>query len=195
MNRDDGASAATAVRHGERGVMLLATLLVLALLGIGLMVGVDVWSVSRQRERERELLFVGDQYRQAIRRYYLVAPPGGGRSLPPSVAVLLDDDRFPIPVHHLRRAYPDPMSGAADWGLLRAGDRIIGVYSTSDKHPIKQAGFPPPYLQFEEAQSYRDWVFAFQIPRAGRVPPPRSPASGVSPTAPAVTTSPPGRPS
>lgn len=170
----------------DRGVVLLATLLVLALLGIGLMVAVDVWSLSRQRERERELLFAGDQYRQAIRRYYLAAPTGGGRSLPPSIAVLLDDDRYPIPVHHLRRAYPDPLTGSTEWGLLRVGDRIIGVYSLSDKAPIKKANFPAIYQQFTEATSYRDWIFAFQIPRGGRVPAARPPASGAAP-APAST--------
>ena len=174
------------VRHARQGFVLLAALIVLALLAIGLMASVDVWSLSRQREREQELLFVGDQYREAIRRYYLAAPSGGARSLPTSLAVLLDDDRFPLPVHHLRRAYPDPMTGSTEWGLTRAGDLIIGVYSLSEKHPVKQANFAPGYLQFSEAQSYRDWIFAFQIPRGRRVPSARPPASGAS-SAPAGT--------
>lgn len=155
----------TATRRASRGVVLLALLLAIALLGIGLMTAVDVWSLSRQRERERELLFVGDQYRQAIRRYYLAAQSLGARALPPSLNVLLDDDRFPIPVHHLRRAYPDPITGNPDWGLLRIGDRIIGVYSLGEGRPIKQAGFSPADKNFDDAASYRDWVFAFQLPR------------------------------
>lgn len=156
-----------AASRASRGVILLALLLAIALLGIGLMTAVDVWSLSRQRDRERELLFVGEQYRQAIRRYYLAASSTGGRALPPSLSVLLDDDRFPIPVHHLRRAYPDPITGTADWGLLQIGERIIGVYSLGEGHPIKQAGFPLADKNFDDAASYRDWVFAFQLPRRG----------------------------
>jgi type II secretory pathway pseudopilin PulG len=145
----------------ERGVVLLALLLALALAGIGLMAAVDVWSVTRQREREKELLFVGDQYRQAIQRYYYGAPSGSGRVLPASLDVLLEDDRYPIPVHHLRRLYPDPITGSIEWGLVHAGEQIAGVYSLSEAKPIKQAGFPAAYQFFADKMSYRDWVFAF----------------------------------
>lgn len=145
--------------------MLLALLLLLALGSIGLMAAVDVWQITRQREREVELLFAGDQYRQAIRAYYFAAPPGAPRAFPPSVAALLDDDRFPTPLHHLRRAYPDPITGQPDWGMVRLGEGIVGVYSTSDNAPVKQAGFAPPYLQFNEQSAYTHWVFAFVPPR------------------------------
>ena len=172
------------------GVVLLALLLVLALGGIGLMAAVDVWSVTRQREREQELLFVGNQYRQAIQRYYFATPSGGPRVLPDSVDALLADDRFPIPVHHLRRAYPDPITGTAEWGFVRVGDRILGVYSRSEAAPLKQAGFAPGYQQFNDKTSYRDWVFAFIPPRrSGTV----APVPGVSPpvgTPPALPTHP-----
>jgi type II secretory pathway pseudopilin PulG len=170
--------------RAERGVVLLAFLLAMTLLGIGLMVAVDVWTLSRQRERESELLFVGEQYRLAIRSYYLTAPAGGGRALPPNFAVLLDDDRFAIPKHHLRRAYPDPITGSSEWGQVRVGDRIIGVYSLSEKQPIKQTGFPPAYQYFNEAPAYRDWIFAFQLPRGTR---------GATPPAPAASGLPDGR--
>ncbi|HEV7577984.1 MAG TPA: type II secretion system protein [Caldimonas sp.] len=194
--RRAGTSGFTAGGRGDAGVVLLAALLVMALLGIGLMTAVDVWTLSRQRERERELLFVGDQYRQAIRRYYLAAPSGGARALPTSFAVLLDDDRFPIPVHHLRRAYPDPITGSPEWGQVRAGDRIIGVYSLSDKPPIKQTGFAPMYQHFNEAATYHDWVFAFQIPRAGRAAAPAPAASSAAaPDGRKNIIFPPGRPS
>ncbi len=165
----------------DRGVVLLALLIALALLAIGLMSAVDVWTLSRQREREQELLFVGDQYRKAIRHYYLSAPAGGQRGYPPSIDVLLQDDRFPIPVRHLRRAYPDPITGNAEWGLLRAGDRILGVYSLSEVHPIKQAGFPPADQTFSDAAGYKDWVFAY-LPRRGVGAVPSKPASGPPPT-------------
>jgi type II secretory pathway pseudopilin PulG len=181
----------TASRSGQRGVVLLALLVALALLAVGLMNAVDVWRMSRQRDREKELLFVGDQYRQAIRRYYSAAPRGGQRGYPTSLEVLLDDDRFPTPVHHLRRAYPDPITGKAEWGLLKAGDRIVGVYSLSEAAPIKQAGFSPGYQAFKDAASYKDWVFAY-VPRR-RVAVPATPASGTPPTTPPRKPNPPRR--
>lgn len=147
-----------------RGVMLLALLISLALGGIGLMALVDNWTLQRQREREQELLFVGDQYRQAIRRYYYGAPSGQMRQLPTTLEAMLNDDRYPFPMHHLRRLYPDPITGSNEWGELRVQDRLVGVYSKSDAHPIKQAGFPPAYQSFNDQERYQDWVFAFAAP-------------------------------
>jgi type II secretory pathway pseudopilin PulG len=156
----------------RRGVVLLAFLLALALAGIGALAAMDVWATTRQRERERELLFVGHQFRAAIRDYYLGGPAGAGRALPPNLEVLLDDDRYPVPVHHLRRLYLDPVTGSSDWGLLMAGDRIMGVYSKSDASPLKQKGFDRADSTFEDKTAYHDWVFAY-VPgrRAGVVAP------------------------
>jgi type II secretory pathway pseudopilin PulG len=141
-------------------VVLLALLLTLALGGIALMATVDVWSLARQRLQEEELLFVGDQYRRAIQRYYFSAPQGTGRALPASLEDLLEDNRFPVPVRHLRRLYPDPITGSTEWGVLRLGERVAGVYSLSETAPVKRAGFAPGYEQFGDQAAYRDWVFA-----------------------------------
>jgi type II secretory pathway pseudopilin PulG len=143
------------------GFMLLALLIGLILASITLMAAVDIWTVQRQREKEQDLLFAGDQYRQAIQRYYFAAPPGTPRVLPLKLADLLEDDRYPIPVRHLRRLYPDPVTGQPEWGEMRVDDRIAGVYSLSEKPPIKQAGFPLMYRSFAERTQYKEWVFAF----------------------------------
>jgi type II secretory pathway pseudopilin PulG len=154
-------SPAPHVRVSARGIVLMGLLIILALGGISLIGAVDYWSVQRQREREEQLLFVGDQYRQAIRRYYFGAPPGVPRTLPAKMQSLLEDDRYPIPVHHLRRLYPDPMTGSTQWGEIRVGEKLAGVYSLSEIPPIKQKGFVPAYDQFQDSRQYRDWVFAF----------------------------------
>lgn len=177
-------------RRGMRGVVLLALLLLLALGGIALMAALDVWSLTRQRDREVQLLFVGDQYRQAIQRYYYAAPSGGGRALPESLDELLEDNRYPVPVHHLRRLYPDPITQSTDWGTLVVGDRIMGVYSKSEAQPIKQAGFAQIDAIFADKLSYRDWVFAF-VPGRRQSLPTSPPPQGV----PAPPGSPPHRPS
>ena len=173
---------ACAGQRRARGAVMLAFLLALALVGIGAARAFDVWSVTLQRQREQQLLFVGHQYRAAIRDYYYGGPAGGGRALPPSLDALLEDDRFPVPVHHLRRLYSDPMTGSADWGLLMVGDRIMGVYSKSEAQPIKQKGFALIDSTFEDKSSYHDWVFAFVAGRHAASLPPSATArtTGVS---------------
>ncbi|WP_372528016.1 type II secretion system protein [Piscinibacter sp.] len=151
-----------------RGVMLLGLLLMLMLAAIAAMAAAEVWATTRQREREQELLFVGDQYRRAIRHYYYASPRGQARVLPAKLEDLLADNRFPQPVQHLRRLYPDPITDGAEWGLLMRGDRIAGVYSMSQAQPLKQTGFDGPNAGFETKSSYRDWVFLFLPPRATR---------------------------
>ena len=169
------------------GVVLLALLIAPALGGIALMASADVESVARQRAREQELLFIGDQYRKAILRYYMGAPAGMRRTLPAKLEDLLEDDRFPKPVHHLRRLYPDPITGSPEWGLLRAADRIAGVYSLSEKQPLKQAGFEPTYQQFSGKAAYREWLFLVSI-RGLPVVLPGTPASSPSFASPTQTT-------
>ncbi|MFP3569668.1 type II secretion system protein [Paraburkholderia sp. SIMBA_030] len=143
----------------EDGLVLLALLIALMLMSIALAGALDVWSLERRREQERQLLFVGDQYRLAILRYYRA-----GRVLPASIDDLLDDSRFPTPLHHLRRAYPDPVTGKNDWVLMRQGDRFFGIYSSSTDAPIKQAGFSLRYQDFENQKAYGGWRFFYLPP-------------------------------
>lgn len=155
-------------RTAGRGVMLLGLLLMLMLGSIALLAAAEVWTTTRQREQESELLFVGEQYRQAIRRYYFAAAAGQGRTLPARLQDLLVDDRFEVPVHHLRRLYPDPITGRDEWGLVLVGDRIAGVHSLSDAVPLKQSGFAPAQAGFEARQAYKEWVFLFTPARNAR---------------------------
>lgn len=140
----------------QRGLVMLALLIALMLMSVALAGALDVWSLQRRREQERQLLFAGDQYRLAILRYYRV-----GRVYPASVDDLLNDTRFPAPMHHLRRIYPDPITGKTDWLSLRLGDRIYGVYSNSDAPTIKRSGFPRRYQEFENEQTYQGWKFLY----------------------------------
>lgn len=150
------------VCHGkthERGLAMLALLIALMLMSIALAGALDVWSLERQREQERQLMFVGNQYRLAILRYYRA-----GRSLPASVDDLLNDSRFPTPLHHLRRAYADPVAGNNDWVFMRQGEGIYGVYSSSAASTIKRAGFPQLYEDFENQTTYNGWRFFYFPP-------------------------------
>ncbi|GGC56539.1 type II secretion system pseudopilin TklG [Paraburkholderia caffeinilytica] len=161
---------------------MLALLIALMLMSIALAGALDVWSLERRREQEKQLLFAGDQYRQAIVRYYRV-----GRVYPASVDDLLDDARFPVPMHHLRQAYPDPVTGKTDWLFLRQGDRFYGVYSSSEAQTIKHAEFPRRYADFETEQTYGGWKFIYLAPGLRSTP---TSAVTTSPGRPVLTINP-----
>jgi type II secretory pathway pseudopilin PulG len=150
-------------------VLLLGLLIALALAGVSSLVALDVWAVARQRQQEQELLFIGEQYRTAIQRYYYAAPKGSPRVFPASLKDLLEDDRHPVPVRHLRRLYPDPLTGAPQWGATLQGSRIAGVFSLGKGEPLKQAGFGKGTEHFQGKSSYREWAFVFVPPAAAPV--------------------------
>ena len=153
-----------AVRKQTSGLVLLALLIMLILVGVGALGAAEVWSTTLKRERESELLFIGNQYRRAIQDYWKMSP--GRRGYPHSVDVLLTDNRFPNPVHHLRRVYRDPMTDTGEFEPIMQANAMVGVHSVSADAPIKHAGFPPWYQQFENAESYAQWQFIFLPPGA-----------------------------
>lgn len=157
------------LRQYASGLVLLGVLLLLSLAALSALVAGEVWAAAVQREREEQLLFVGEQYRRAIESYYR-ATPGRVKTLPNSLSVLLEDDRFPMPVRHLRRLYPDPLDERAEWGLVKIDSGIAGVYPSSTLTPLKRRGFPVRYAHFEDAKEYKQWRFVVQVP--GRPSPP-----------------------
>jgi type II secretory pathway pseudopilin PulG len=149
------------VRRGaQSGFTYLGLLFAVAILGITLATVGVVWSTQMQREREAQLLWVGDQYRAAIARYR-----ASGGQFPQALADLVEDPRFPVPKRHLRRLYRDPMTGQVDWQLIMApgGTGIIGVASNSQAVPIKQTNFAAADAAFDHAQCYCDWKFMFAV--------------------------------
>jgi len=145
-----------------RGFTYIGLLFAIVLMGVLLSTAGVMWNTAARREKEAELLFVGNQYQKAIASYYAVSINGAARQLPPSVDELLLDHRFPMPIHHLRKRYIDPVKNSADWGFVREGDRIAAVYSLAEELPIKQSGFGPGCLSFGSAKSYSDWKFDFR---------------------------------
>jgi len=161
-----------------RGLTYLGLLLAIAIIsGVLASAGV-VWHTQAQREREQELLFIGHQFRLAIGRFY---NNGGARQYPQTLDDLLRDPRDPGVLRHLRKLYPDPITGSNEWGLVRgAGDRIQGVYSTSDERPIRQANFEPADAAFEGREKYSEWQFVY-VPKTKRPP---AAITGAAPRAP-----------
>ena len=143
----------------QAGFAFLFTLLLVALLGLGLVLASELDSTLARRERELALLQIGHEFRQALARYAGGRPGVAGGAYPLRLDDLVLDPRGLKPVRHLRRLYPDPITGGADWGLVRAGGRIVGVYSLSSAQPLRQDGFDADDASFKGSSRYRDWVF------------------------------------
>lgn len=148
----------------QQGAVLLVVLLFVLVSTLGASSLVEMHQTQTRREKEEQLLFVGDQYRRAIASYYSMVPPGGARVLPKSIDDLLNDQRFTKPVQHLRRAYPDPMTGKLDWELVKGVGGFMGVRSRSTMGPMKKSGFAQGYQMFENSTSYTQWVFVIKMP-------------------------------
>lgn len=161
-------------KSAQSGFAYLYVLMLIALIGMGLAAAGTLWHTEAQRDRETDLLFIGDQYRQAIRSYYELDP--AQPRLPQSIDELLEDHRRPDIVRHLRRAYRDPLIGGA-FALVRAPDTqgIVGVYSPAPGRPLKRAGFRPEDSAFAGASGYAEWRFVFTPPAAqtNRIAPPQ----------------------
>lgn len=196
-----------------RGYALIAALILVVLASLATTVAVNVAQVDAQRERELQLLFIGSQMREALSSYYASAA-GGVAQFPERLEQLLIDERWPQPRHHLRRLWPDPLTGSVDWELVRSQGRIVGVHSRSKAAPLKRANFGEGN-DFAKAESYADWVFVAREfvagttgaaasppatppsdPGATTIPPaaPGVPAPGASATPPPSASSPPARP-
>jgi type II secretory pathway pseudopilin PulG len=142
----------------SKGFTYLTILFVVAIMGIGLALVGQMWQTVAVREREAELLQVGNEYRKAIERYYLSGP----RQYPRTLADLLMDPRQPGTARYLRKLYPDPVSGKDEWGLVPAPDGgIAGVYSVSESAPLKSAGFAVRDNGFEGKSKYSEWKFVY----------------------------------
>lgn len=182
-----GARAST-----QQGFTFLGLLFAVVIIGLMLTVAGRVWQTTVKREREAQLLWVGHAYRIAIASYYAF-----GHRYPATLQNLLTDDRFPVPKHHLRRLYPDPMTGNADWTLLRTPDQsgIQGVASSSQAAPIKRDGFDLIDAAFKDTECYCRWQFIYVANRwAVGVSLPGPPPSTPGPQPPSGPTTAPGVP-
>lgn len=147
-------------RRSCDGFTYIGVLLAVAFIGVALAATGTVWQQTRQREKEHELLFVGNQFRQALEGYYENPPPGKAKKFPRKIEDLLQDDRYPGVRRYLRKIYRDPMTGGTEWGLLRGADKaIVGLYSLSDGEPLKTANFDPDDAALAGKRYYNEWQF------------------------------------
>ena len=145
----------------EDGFTYIGLLIAIAILGVALAGTGTLVHTTIQREKETQLLFVGDQYRRAIGVYYSQTP-GGAKRYPKSLDELLGDNRYLVPRRYLRKHYRDPITNSGSWGLVRAADGgIAGVFSLSEEKPIKMDNFSVRDKAFKNAIRYADWRFVY----------------------------------
>ncbi len=159
-----------------RGFTYLGLLIAIVVMAIGLSAVGTVARTLQLRDKERELLFAGDQFRRAIASYY-EKTPGPIKQFPRSLDDLLKDNRYPDVQRHLRRIYVEPITGKQEWGLVEIPGRgIAGVYSLSAEHPVRIANFPAAYKNFAAATRYSEWKFVY-APASTAAPVPRPPSA------------------
>lgn len=146
--------------RSSAGFTLLGMMILVAGLGILLASAGEIWHTAEKRDKERELLFVGNQFRQALDHYSAHTPARAPR-YPTALEDLLLDPRVPGLQRHLRKIYVDPMTGRAEWQLIRGGPggEILGVSSLSEETPIKTGHFRKDDRAFENKTKYSDWLF------------------------------------
>ena len=156
--------------RASAGFTYIALLIYIAIMGAALAAAGELWHMAVQREKERELLFVGDQFRRAINQYARHAQAGSAR-FPMSLEDMLKDPRYPDTRRYLRRIYRDPMTDSAEWGLVKGPNgEIFGVHSLSQDEPVKKRNFSLADAAFEDKMMYSDWVFMGTLVRYGARP-------------------------
>ena len=142
----------------NKGFTFIGILLFIAITGIGLSVAGMSWQYQFRAEKEKQLLFVGAEFTNAINSYF-ASTPDAAKVYPANLNDLLLDKRMPNIKRHLRKIYLDPMTGKSDWGVVRQQGRIVGIYSRSTLAPYKQKGFNAAQAKLAGAKSYKDWIF------------------------------------
>ena len=168
------------------GFTYLGLLFIITLMGLVAALAGSTWRFTAQRERERELLFVGREYQRAI-GCHVKAHAAQPQPYPTSLAQMLASPGELTVRRCLRRLYPDPITGSDDWGLVRTPQGgISGVYSRSTLAPLRQRGvYVGDSMDWRTAKTYQDLKFMGAMPPAvangpggsseGEPPPPAPP--------------------
>jgi type II secretory pathway pseudopilin PulG len=149
------------MRH-QHGFTYVGAMIMVAVFGAALASAVTAGSALTRRGAEDELLAIGQEFRAALKSY-AESTPVGQPDAPRELDELLRDRRQPSVLRHLRRLYPDPLTGKVEWGVVRGPDgRIAGVHSLAQSEAIRLANFPAGLEALEGKRRHDQWVFAWQ---------------------------------
>jgi len=148
--------------RSEAGFTYIAALVMVVVTGIMLAAIGQSVSVIMQREREKELIFRGLQYRDAIERWSkkTKSPLKDIKDLvEPTVSNNVDRSKDRL----LRKLYTDPITGGDFKVLLDPNTKeIYGVASPSNKEPFKADNFPEVIKDFKGKKKYSEWEFVYK---------------------------------
>lgn len=154
----------------KNGFTYLGLLFILTMISISLAMAGTLWSFAQKRELERQLFFVGNQFKRAIELYYQ-RTPGMVKQYPSSIENLLQDNRYVTTERYLRRIYQDPISGGYEWGLVSSPEGgIMGVYSLSKGKPVKAMYLSAQTKLPITIKTYADWQFTYASPASIQAP-------------------------
>ncbi len=108
-----GTSSAEMQRYEEQGFMLVGLIVAIFFVLLALSVAAPKVAQGLRREREVEAVHRGNQYVRAIRLYYRKFG-----HYPGSIEQLEKTNN----IRFLRQQYVDPMTGKADWRLIKVGE-------------------------------------------------------------------------
>ena len=123
----------------QAGVTYLFAMILVVAMSISLMGVTQQWSVIMKRDREAELLFRGTRIKEAIERYvadFEVQKATRPNRWPRTLEELTKKN----PKRYLQAVYTDPITGK-DFDLIKIGDELHGVRSTSTDVPYDQVHF------------------------------------------------------
>lgn len=145
----------------QKGFTYVVVMFLVATLSVASVRALQYTRMVEQREKESELLWIGMAFRKALATYYSESSAGAPQ-YPTSLEDLLKHELV-NPTRPLRKVYRDPFTGAKEWGLIKREDgALIGVYSLSQRQPLKRDGFAPELAGFANAKRYSDWKFVYQ---------------------------------
>ena len=129
----------TSLRRNQDGMTYLFVMMLVVFMTISLLGMTQQWSVIMKRDREAELLFRGTRIKEAIDRY--VADYEVQKATRPNLwPRTLEELTKKSPKRYLQMAYSDPMTGKK-FDLIKVGEELHGVRSTSTDTPYSQVGF------------------------------------------------------
>jgi len=173
--------------RSQAGTTFISVIFMVMIISVMATMTAKSWSGLMKREREEELMFRGGQIFKAISTWHRVKP---GHPVTPlrELKDLCKDPRSLANVRYLRcdpgKKEPlsymllDPITGK-EFELVKGGpgNGIVGVKSTSEMEPLRQANFADEYKHFEGKKKYSEWLFVpakFRpalVPAAGTNPP------------------------
>ena len=161
--------------RNQRGMSYLFVMILVVIMSISLMGVTQQWSVIMKRDREAELLFRGTRIKEAIERFvadYEVQKATRPNRWPRTLKELTQKN----PKRYLQMAYEDPITGKP-FELIKVGDEVHGVRSTSTDPPYNQ-------VKFKGAKTYQAIRFESTGATAGCQPNPLNPLASKCPTPP-----------